>query len=152
MDCATGGTAGLGLLTASYMLSCGAASLILLGRTGRCANADDMRLLTDDRCDACVTLLRADVSGRSEAGHAVAAAHENPVRLGGLVHAAGLQARHFLHLCSWHLSQGIHKLLFLSEQLSSFPCPFCKGLSARKLHNRQLEVLLYVSVRWRRGC
>ena len=91
--CATGGTAGLGLLTASYMLSSGTASLILLGRSGRCANSADMRLLADAGNAACVTLLRADVSGRSEAGDAVAASHDGPVRLGGLLHAAGLQAR-----------------------------------------------------------
>ncbi len=88
----TGGTAGLGLLTASYMVASGAARLILLGRTGRCANATDMRMLADEGCRACVTLLRADVSGLSEAENAVATAHCAPARLGGLLHAAGLQA------------------------------------------------------------
>lgn len=93
MQFCTGGTAGLGLLTASYMLEFGAATLILLGRTGRCANAADMRMLADEGCRACVTLLRADVSGQSEAQNTVTTAHCAPVRLGGVLHAAGLQAR-----------------------------------------------------------
>ena len=86
------------MLTASYMLESGAAALVLLGRSGRCANAADMRMLADEGCAACVTLLRADVSGRSEADHAISTACRASVPLGGLLHAAGLQARHPLSL------------------------------------------------------
>lgn len=80
------------MLAAQYMLSSGAASLILLGRSGRCADVADMRLLADEQSTARVTLLRADVSGRSEAANAMSAAHDGPERLGGVLHAAGLQA------------------------------------------------------------
>jgi NAD(P)-dependent dehydrogenase (short-subunit alcohol dehydrogenase family) len=93
-----GGTAGLGLLTASHLAGSGAGALLLLGRSGRAARPTDLAALLRASPDACITLLRADVTGLSESQAAVSAARRCGPRLGGIVHAAGLQARMSLPL------------------------------------------------------
>jgi NAD(P)-dependent dehydrogenase (short-subunit alcohol dehydrogenase family) len=85
----TGGSGGLGLLFAGWMVQSGARCVILLGRSGRVAAAADLMCLAAG--PAQVVVMRADVSRGEEAGAAAAAAAAVGRRLAGVIHAAGVQ-------------------------------------------------------------
>lgn len=87
----TGGSGGLGLLFASWMVQSGAQCVILLGRSGRVAAAADLLPLAHS--SAQVIVLRSDVSRGEEAAAAAAAAASINRRLAGVIHAAGLMVR-----------------------------------------------------------
>ena len=85
----TGGSGGLGLLFAGWMVQSGARYVILLGRSGRVAAAADLMPLAAG--PAQIVVMRADVSRGEEAGAAAAAATAVGRRLAGVIHAAGVQ-------------------------------------------------------------
>lgn len=85
----TGGSGGLGLLFASWMVQSGAHCVILLGRSGRVAAAADLLPLACS--SAQVIVMRSDVSRGEEAAAAAAAATTVNRRLAGVIHAAGIQ-------------------------------------------------------------
>lgn len=84
----TGGSGGLGMLAASWMMQWGAGALVLIGRTGRVGDAIGLGIIATARCETVV--VRGDVSTAEEAA-AVAAAGAGGHRLAGVLHAAGLQ-------------------------------------------------------------
>ena len=83
----TGGTGGLGLLTANWLQAAGSSPLLLLGRTGRIVSDGLCSLSNAHRL---VQVSRADVTRAEEAAACVrqGAVHG---QLQGIVHAAGLQ-------------------------------------------------------------
>jgi len=87
----TGGSGGLGLLFAGWMVQSGARCVVLLGRSGRVAAAADLHALAAGL--ARVMVMRADVARGEEAAAAATAAAAVDRRLGGVIHAAGVQVR-----------------------------------------------------------
>ena len=85
----TGGSGGLGLLTANWMAGSGARSLVLLGRSGYAAISADAGVISSSL--ALVTLVKSDVGFSEDAKAALWAARGRDGRLGGIVHAAGVQ-------------------------------------------------------------
>ena len=86
----TGGTGGLGLLFASWMVHSGTQNVILLGRSGRLAKAADLQFLACS--DAQIVVLRSDLSLGEESA-AAALFTSSTKRLAGVIHAAGVQVR-----------------------------------------------------------
>ncbi len=94
----TGGSGGLGLLFAGWMVQSGARCVVLLGRSGRVAAAADLQSLAAGQ--ARVMVMRADVSRGEEAAAAAMAAAAVDRRLAGVIHAAGVQVcASLFHLC-----------------------------------------------------
>lgn len=87
----TGGTGGLGLLFASWMVQSGAQCILLLGRSGQVASSAD--LLPLSRSGAHIIVMRSDVSRGEEATEAAALGTKINRRLAGIIHAAGIQVR-----------------------------------------------------------
>ncbi len=69
-----------------------------------------MRPVAGRLCTTQVTLLRADVTGVSEAAAAMFVARRTCAPLGGLVHAAGVQVRKFLSIQSLEPRPGTRKV------------------------------------------
>lgn len=86
---ATGGTGGLGLLTASWMQLQGASSLTLTGRTGRLASTPTLHSLVSGA--GVVTLMATDAA--TAEGAASLAYSKAATALGGILHAAGIQVQ-----------------------------------------------------------
>lgn len=85
----TGGSGGLGLLFASWMVHSGAQCIILLGRSGQLASAADLQLFASSEAQICI--IRADVSRGEEGAAAAGAAARIHRSLAGVIHAAGIQ-------------------------------------------------------------
>jgi hypothetical protein len=88
-----GGTSGLGVVNATYMLSMDAVALILIGRSGRCNRDADMQLLASKQWKSMVTLVRADMSSCAEVEDAMYATNNLSWRLEGVFQSAGLQVK-----------------------------------------------------------
>eukprot|EP00887_Chlorella_sp_A99_P003340 scaffold26.g3340.t1 len=86
----TGGTGGLGLLAARWMAGGGASNMVLLGRSGCAAGKAEAVALRS--WPTLATVVKCDVSRSADARDAFGAARGMRQRLGGVVHAAGLQA------------------------------------------------------------
>ena len=86
----TGGLSGLGLMSAEWMLQNGSAHAVLLGRTGRMAGLAEATAVSSTV--SCTHAMRCDVAVSTEAQAAAAAASCGGWQLGGVLHAAGLQA------------------------------------------------------------
>ena len=86
----TGGTAGLGLLTASWLAGSGSSTLVLLSRSGLAASSPEAAPITCST--APVTAAKCDVSRSDDAHLAMRVARCLSHPPGGIIHAAGLQA------------------------------------------------------------
>lgn len=87
----SGGTGGLGLLTATWLAQGSTAGLVLTGRTGRLARPEDLKPIHTTHC--LVTIVAGD-SAVTETAHAlVYAANQHGLHADSLVHAAGIQVR-----------------------------------------------------------
>ncbi len=87
--CITGGTTGLGLMTANLSMLLGTKDFTLLGRTGRLSCSVDFLSLA--HADSLTTIMRADVSCFGEIANAINVARPRSYCTKGVVHAAGLQ-------------------------------------------------------------
>ncbi len=85
----TGGLSGLGLMSAEWVLQNGSAHAVLLGRTGRMAGSAEAALVSSTA--RCIQAMRCDVAVSTEGQEAAAAAACGGWKLGGILHAAGLQ-------------------------------------------------------------
>ena len=123
----TGGSGGLGLLFAGWMVQCGARCVVLLGRSGRVAAAADLHALAAG--PARVVVLRADVACGEEAAVAAVAAAAVNRRLAGVIHAAGVQVRPaFL----WHGDVDASLLIYCASQVSWHNPFFHQSLAMRE--------------------
>jgi amino acid adenylation domain-containing protein len=85
----TGGTRGLGLETARWLVNNGARSLVLVGRSARLAPETEAAFADLRRAGATVIPVCADVATSAGARAAVAAASRSGKPLRGIIHAAG---------------------------------------------------------------
>jgi NADPH:quinone reductase-like Zn-dependent oxidoreductase/acyl carrier protein len=85
----TGGTGGLGLAVARWLVEKGARNIALLSRSG--ASAEAVAVLANlAAAGAKVKVIHADVSNESDVGRALAEIRESMPPLRGVVHAAGV--------------------------------------------------------------
>lgn len=97
----TGGLSGLGLMSAEWVLQSGTIHAVLLGRSGRMAGLVEASAVS--RSMHFVQAMRCDVAVCTEGHAAAAAGASGGWKLGGVLHAAGLQVR----LSMVSLEQGV---------------------------------------------
>lgn len=87
----TGGTGGIGLLTAGWLAGCGVPAVILLSRSGMAASAADGAAAMRASATSLVLIAKCDVSSSEDAHLLARIARAQHDAFAGIVHAAGLQ-------------------------------------------------------------
>ncbi len=123
----TGGTGGIGLLLASWMVEQGARHLVLMGRSGRLTAAAEEALEVMRKAGAHVVIAKADVSQEEQVAIKLSEIAQSMPPLRGVIHAAGI------------LNDGI-LLQMDQEQLMSVMAPKASG--AWNLHTLTLNAPL----------
>ncbi|MEU9472441.1 SDR family oxidoreductase [Streptomyces avermitilis] len=96
----TGGTGGLGLVTARKLVALGARHLTLVSRSGKATEAATP-LLAKLAEDAELAVVRADVSRPADVRRLVAEVAAGPYPVGGVVHAAGSYDKKLIAELTW---------------------------------------------------
>lgn len=89
MSFASGGTGGLGLLTATWLSQRSVSAIVLGGRSGKISNPADLQVFTS--MDCMVTLFAGD-SASADATSGLLSSN-NSQSLAGIMHAAGIQVK-----------------------------------------------------------
>ncbi len=102
-----GGTGGLGMKVAQWMVERGARALVLVSRQGRVAASDEADLAALAASGARVRVLAADLSSEQAVRQALAEVKATGLPLGGIVHAAGVLDDGVLLQQTWQRFSGV---------------------------------------------